>query len=213
MMAAVLLYSFLPSSVLPIPPVFLLIVLAGALLSLLSAIIAGLRGSRAWFLAVVPPIAFFFILLNFEQSTEVKITGTSDNVTFVLSGSGTLTEFIVFSPEYPTAAEKPNDAKLALWRIAPTDNEGWGEPVWRIHSIRYGIVPKGYVQSIPLQGQPEPLRESERPYYVSVTTASAAGTAGYFTVVGGKPEWAKNPPDGPCFTRRDSKDIRVPCLH
>ena len=36
------------------------------------AIIAGLRGSRAWFLAVVPPIAFFFILLNFEQSTEVK---------------------------------------------------------------------------------------------------------------------------------------------
>ena len=77
MMAAVLLYSFLPSSVLPIPPVFLLIVLAGALLSLLSAIIAGLRGSRAWFLAVVPPIAFFFIL---AESTLKKLDTLPEHI-------------------------------------------------------------------------------------------------------------------------------------
>jgi energy-coupling factor transporter transmembrane protein EcfT len=117
-MAASMLYPFLPSWTQPIPPIFVLILLAGAVVSLLMAITAGSRGSRLWFLATPLPILFFLsVLLNFEQATEVKITGTNDNAAFVLSGSGKLTEFVVFSPEYPTAAESPKDMKFALWRI------------------------------------------------------------------------------------------------
>lgn len=176
------------------------------------AITAGSRGSRFWFLATPLPILFFLsVLLNFEQATEVKITGTADNAAFVLSGSGKLTEFVVFSPEYPTAAESPKDMKFALWRIEPADHEGWGDPVWQIHSIQYGVVPKGYVQSVPLEGKPDPLRNSVKPYVLSVTTANAAGTGGYFTVENGKPQWAKNPPIGPCFMMEHGKYKRVPC--
>lgn len=33
-------------------------------------------------------VSFFLMTLNFEQSTEVKLTGKGDNTTFELSGSG-----------------------------------------------------------------------------------------------------------------------------
>src|SRR5205814_10267038 len=68
-MGAVLVYCFLPYSVRPTPPVFLLIVWTGALASAVLAIVAGCRSSRAWLLFVPFPIAFFLMTLNFEQST------------------------------------------------------------------------------------------------------------------------------------------------
>jgi hypothetical protein len=205
-------YAILPSWTQPVPPIFVIVLLSGAVLSLVLAINAGSRGSRLWFLITPVPVVFFLsVLLNFEQPTEVRLVGTAENATFVLSGSGSLTEFVIFRPEYSTAAESPKDNKLALWRIEPADHESWGDPVWRIHSIRYGIVPKGYVQSVPLEGKPEPLQNSERPYALSVTTASAAGTGGYFTVENGRPQWAKNPPRGPCFTMDHGKYVRVSC--
>lgn len=211
--AAMVLYSVLPSWARPIPPVFVLILLVGVALSLLSAIVAGLRGSRFWFLATLLPIIFFLMLLNFEQSTEVILTGNSEKPTFEFSGSGTLTELVVFSPEYAEAAETPHDPRFALWCIQPADPGSWGEPVWRIRAIRYGVVPKGYVQCEPLQGEPHPLRDSRNPYLLSVTTANAPGTGGYFTLENGKPQWAKNPPEGPCFTMEHGKYKRVPCFH
>ncbi|MCU1240311.1 MAG: hypothetical protein JWO71_1037 [Candidatus Acidoferrum typicum] len=212
-MAALVLYSLLPSWFRPVPPLFVLFLLAGLIVSLISAIIAGVRSSRLWLIATLLPIAFFLMLLNFEQSTEVKISEKSGDTTFVLSGSGTLTDFVVFSPEYLTSAQTPNDMRFALWCIQPADHQGWGEPVWRIRSIRYGIVPEGYIQCAPLEGKPEPLRDSRVPYLLSVTTASAPGTAGYFTVEGGRAQWAKNQPDGPCFTMENGKYKRAQCLH
>jgi hypothetical protein len=211
--ATMLSYSLLPSLARPIPPIFALILLAGAVLSLLSAIVAGLKGSRFWFLATLLPIMFVLMLLNFEQSTEVILKGDSETTTFEFSGSGKLTELVVFSPEYIEAAESPHDPKFAMWCIQPADHESWGEPVWRIRAIRYGVVPKGYVQCHPLQGKPESLRDSRTPYLLSVTTANAPGTGGYFTLENGKPQWAKNPPEGPCFVMENGKYKRIQCLH
>jgi hypothetical protein len=212
-MAGLLLYSLLPSWFRPVPPVFVLLLLAGMVVSLLSAIVAGVRGSRFWFIAALLPIAFFLMLLNFEQATELKITEKSGDTTFVLSGSGTLTGLVVFNPEYLTAAESPNDMKFALWCIQPADHESWGEPVWRLRSIRYGVVPQGHVQCAPLEGKPESLRDSRTPYLLSVTTASAPGTSGYFTVERGKAQLVRNPPDGPCFTMEHGKYKRAQCFH
>src|SRR5579864_3309978 len=80
--AGMISYSLLPSWARPVPPVFVLILLVGVALSLLSAIVAGLRGSRFWFLATPLPIMFFMMLLNFEQSTEVTLKGDSERTTF-----------------------------------------------------------------------------------------------------------------------------------
>ena len=211
-MAALLSYSMLPTWFRPVTPFFVLILLVGAFVSLLSAVVAGVRGSRLWFVATLLPIAFFLMLLNFEQVTEIKITNVSGTPTFVLSGSGTLTDFVVFNPEYLVAAERPNDMKFALWCIQPADHLSWGQPVWRLRSIQYGVVPQGYVQCAPLEGKPESLRDSQTPYFVSVTTASAPGTAEYFTVEGGKARSMSNPPDGPCFTMDQGKYKRVQCF-
>jgi len=212
-MGTVLAYCFLPDSMLPIPPVFILIVWIGALASAVIAIVAGFISSRAWFLFVLFPVGFFLMTLNFEQSTEIKLRGDSKGAELVLSGSGKLVELVVFSPQYATGAQTINDPKFVLWSIHPSEPMSWGEPVWVLRSIRYGIVPKGYTQSIPENGHAAPLTDSEKPYFLSVTTANAPGTAGYFTVADGTPEWANNPPDGPCFTRQNNKDVRVPCLH
>jgi len=153
------------------------------------------------------------MLLDFEQSTEVKFAGKSGDPIFVLSGSGTLTELIVFNAEYLTAAESPRDMRFALWCIQPADHEGWGEPVWRLQSIRYGVVPKGYVQCAPLKGRPDQLHDSQAPYLLSVTTASAPGTSGYFTVEKGQARWMKNPPQGPCFKMEHGTYKRAQCIH
>lgn len=212
-MAALLLYSLLPSWFRPVPPLFLLLLLIGMVVSFLSAVIAGFRGSRLWFAATLLPIMFFLMVLNFEQNTEVQLTGKSGDPVFALSGSGTLTDFVVFRPEYLAAAESPNDMRFALWCIQWADHEGWGEPVWKLGSIRYGIVPQGYVQCAPLNGKPEPLRESRTPYFLSVTTASAPGASGYFMVQEGKAQWLKNQPDGPCFTMEHGTYKRAECIH
>lgn len=212
-MAALLSYFFLPSWFRPTPPFLVLLMAAGAFVSMISAIIAGVRGSRLWFVATLLPIVFFLSLLNFEQATEVKIGAESGDTTFVLSGSGTLTDLMVYSPEYLAGAESPHDMRFALWCIQPADHESWGEPVWRLHSIRYGVVPQGYVQCAPLEGRPQPLHDSQTPYLLSVTTASAPGTSGYFTVEGGKAQWMRNPPEGPCFTMEHGKYKRAQCLH
>jgi len=212
-MAALLLYYLLPTWFRPIPPLFLLTLLFGVVVSLLSAIIAALKGSRLWFLATLLPIAFFFMLLNFEQSTEVKLAGESGRPIFALSGSGTLTQFVVFSPEYLTTAESPQDMRFALWCIQPVDLEGWGEPVWKLKSIPYGVVPQGYIQCAPLEGRPEPLRDSQAPYLLSVTTATAPGASEYFTVEAGKARWMKNPPEGPCFKMEQGTYKRAQCIH
>jgi hypothetical protein len=211
--AALLLYSLLPSWFRPVPPLFLLSLLIGVVVSLLSAVIAGIRGSRLWFAATLLPIMFFLMLLNFEQKTEVRLTGKSGDPVFALSGSGTLTDFVVFSPEYLAAAESPHDMRFALWCIQWADHEGWGEPVWKLGSIRYGVVPQGYVQCAPLKGKPERLRDSRTPYLLSVTTASAPGASGYFVVEEGKARWMKNPPDGPCFTMERGTYKRAQCIH
>lgn len=83
-MAALLIYSMLPTWFRPITPIFVRILIGGASVSLLTAVVAGVRGSRLWFLATLLPIAFFLMLLNFEQATEIKITSVSGVPTFTL---------------------------------------------------------------------------------------------------------------------------------
>ena len=212
-MGGVLVYCFLPYSVRPTPPAFILIVWAGALASAVLAIFAGCRSSPAWFLFVFLPVGFFLVTLTFEQPTQVKLKSGPNGTDFLLSGSGKLTELIVFSPEYASAAQTVNDPKSVLWSIHPTEPTSSDEPIWILRSIRYGVVPKGYTQSIPESGRPAPLVDSEKPYLLSVETLNAVGTTGYFTVSDGKPEWAKSPPEGPCFTTQNNKWVRVPCLH
>ncbi|PYV47356.1 MAG: hypothetical protein DMG94_06465 [Acidobacteria bacterium] len=209
-MGAVLAYCFLPYSVRPSPPVFILIIWIGALTSAVLAIVAGCRSSLWWFLFVLLPVAFLFITLNFEQPTQVKLKSGANGTEFLLSGSGKLSELTVFSPEYATAGQTVDDPKFALWSIHPTGPTSSGEPVWVLRSIRYGVVPKGYAQSIPENGQPAPLVDSEKPYLLSIETHNAPGIASYFTVVAGKPAWAKNPPEGRCFTTQNNKWVKVP---
>jgi hypothetical protein len=202
----------LPTWFRPIPPLFVVTLLVGAVVSLVCAIVAGVRGSRLWFAAALLPIAFFLMLLNFEQATEVRLRNDFGTPTFVLSGSGKLSEFVVFSPEYLSVAESPNDMKFALWCVKPADHQRWGEPLWRLRTIRYGFLPEGYIQCAPLEGKPEPLRDSQAPYFLNITTANAPGASGYFSVESGMAHWLTNPPNGPCFSMDHGQYKRVDCL-
>ena len=57
-------------------------------------------------------------------------------------------------PTLVSRLELHDDAKNVLWRIeAPSPR--------RVSSIDYGVVPKGFTQVIPGNGQPRPLTEGE----------------------------------------------------
>ena len=54
-------------------------------------------------------------LAGCERSTHVKVEGGASPV-FVISGSGKLASFVVYSPDFAEKAESPWDENVALWK-------------------------------------------------------------------------------------------------
>ena len=99
-----------------------------------------------------------------EWPTSVRLEGGKVPV-FVLSGGGTVAIFTVFSPDFMTKAEKPQDENFALWKIKPSGGYLYGTRIYDLGSITYGVVPFGYVQIKPKDGAPPPLVEGEK-YFI-----------------------------------------------
>jgi hypothetical protein len=146
-------------------------------------------------------------LTGCERSTHVTVEGGTTPV-FVISGSGRLVSFVVYSPDFAEKAESPWDENFALWKIKQTGGHLNGTPVGQLERITYGVVPDGYRQVKPQVGSAPALTEGQK-YSYDVETTGAAGAAGFVEIRNSQAV----PTDGPhsCFGRKDNKWIRVAC--
>jgi hypothetical protein len=132
--------------------------------------------------SVVPFLPIILFFASCERRTEVTITG-GNPPTFLINGSGELGEVIITKP---VSEQTKNflDKENVLWQITAVHMPG--EPVEVVRSVTYGIVPKSYKQSIPENGSPPPLLETEKRYGFLFVTADAPLGAGYFEIRNGK---------------------------
>jgi hypothetical protein len=123
---------------------------------------------------------------------------------FVLSGSGRLSSFVVYSPDFAEKAESPWDENFALWKI--TRGQSNGAPLGL--ELVYGVVPDGYTQIKPHVGSAPQLKEGQK-YFYEVETANAPGAAGYVEIRNSQTVLTEGP--HPCFGSEGNKWIRLPC--
>ena len=150
----------------------------------------------------------FLIVLSMscgERGTEVRLEGAERPV-FVVSGSGNLVELLVVSKMDDKAASLSKGSNF-LWRIVP--KTGDGEKVENIGSITYGVVPEGYKQVVPADGQSPPLLAPGNYYAYYLETINAPHASGYFEIKNGKAERVYGV--GTCYGIEDGKEIEVPC--
>ena len=94
-----------------------------------------------------------------ERGTKVKLENENPPI-FVLSGSGKLSDLVIHGPKQ---RDIPGDRAFALWEITAIGGHNRAESVESIGSIKYGVVPKNYLQVYPENGSPPPsLVEGER---------------------------------------------------
>lgn len=140
-----------------------------------------------------------------ERRTEVRLEGTNPPV-FVMSGSGNLVEFRVTTRIDDNALPLSKRSKV-IWRIVPKTRDG--ERVERIGSITYGVVPAGYKQAVPDNGESPPLLAPGKYYAYALETINAPHASGYFEIRNGKAEKVYGV--GHCYGLEGGKEIEVPC--
>ena len=135
---------------------------------------------------LVSAFLLLIVIMGCERRTAVSLEG-GNSPTFVLAGSGRLGEVVIYSPEQEgIAGSNPFDDSYALWRIVPErEGEEGAALIEDIHSIAYGVVPKGYRQLKPKSGAPPSLSAGKRYRYWFVTV-NAPHAAGYFEIRDGK---------------------------
>lgn len=152
-------------------------------------------------------ILLALLITGCERPTRVRIEGDAIPV-FVLSGSGEVAIFTVYSPDYMTKAAEPDDENFALWRISATSGYFGGAYIGQLGRITYGVVPPGYTQQRPFVGAAPPLTgDGKYSYFVETTDAPGAG--GYFEIRNSRASAASG--SGPCFQTKNQKWINVPC--
>jgi hypothetical protein len=154
-----------------------------------------------------------------ERSTQVKLEGGTSPV-FHLSGSGNVTDFSVYivSPSdfsLGRTVDSPSSESFftqhAVWRIETRGGGIFHAPaIQDIGQLTYGIVPKGYTQSIPSDGSAPPPILQGRQYFFDCATVNAPGTRGFFQLIDGKVVPLQI--NLPCLTARNGKEVAVPCL-
>ena len=107
--------------------------------------------------------------------------------TFLITGNGILTSIRVRGPDRQRDAA--GEAQYLYWVIDLKDYDG-SQVAGRLGSVRYGEIPKGYVQRYPEKGEAPPLVENEH-YYVRLVTSDAPNDDGYFTIRNGRVKFAK----------------------
>jgi len=107
-----------------------------------------------------------------QHTTRVRLEG-GEIPNFILSGGGTLSDFIVYGPR-----QRPGGDGRAyiVWEIQPTKNAPEGQLLKKIGSIKYGVVPDGYKQIYPKDGSPPPPLASgiRYAYWAQITNAPHA---------------------------------------
>jgi hypothetical protein len=138
-------------------------------------------------------LLFYFILpivaasaVSCEIDTKLTVAG-GNPPRFTMTGSGDLTSIRIRGPHKQRDAEGED---MYLYWVIKLKGEGTERDVRDVSPVIYGIVPDGYIQAYPENGEAPPLVEGEH-YYVQVITNYANGDDGHFTIHNGKVRFAK----------------------
>ncbi len=164
------------------------------------------RGRRLCPQEFLCSLVILVLLCGCEVKTDARLR-SGQPVSFELSGSGSVAVLTVFEPRYRTEASSPGDVHFATWRIEPVDGYMHGTRIYQLKTITYGVVPPGYRQTIPQNGERPAVITPGKPYLLDVETVDAPGFYRYFLVEGG--QWKFVDIDGPCF--QSDRQKPVPC--
>lgn len=140
------------------------------------------KDSGEYTMRVCLSICFLLSFMTCEAKTTVKLEGGEPPV-FVLSGSGKLLEVYVWDPMHDEEWA-PFDKKHALWVL--TAEENGGEWIRNVGVVTYGLVPSGYRQLKPENGELPPPLVSGKRYSYRFDTINAPGAGGHFEIRDGK---------------------------
>ena len=119
---------------------------------------------------------------TFERRTHVKLEG-GERPVFVLSGSGTLGNLVVYGPKQRDIV---GDRSNAMWEILPRKGYLEGRSVEELERITYGIVPQGYKQKYPERSAPPPSLVPGVKYAYWFNTVNAPHARKHFEIRDGK---------------------------
>lgn len=127
-------------------------------------------------------ISIVVCISSCEYSTKIKLEG-DESPTFVLSGSGILSDFIVYGPR-----QRPGEGGRAftVWEIRSLRGPLEGERLLKLGSIKYGVVPERYKQIYPEDGSMPPPVVSGIRYAYWAQTLNAPHAREEFELIDGK---------------------------
>ena len=123
-----------------------------------------------------------------EVRTAVRL---GSGPSFSLAGSGRLASFSIYGPQSGHKIATPYDAKSQVWSIQPQN--GYPDSALVNHmNLVYGIVPKGYTQTVPTNAAAPALTEGFVYYFIAETTG-APWAEGFFYMEKSEPVPIKVP--------------------
>jgi hypothetical protein len=133
-------------------------------------------------------IAGLGLMAACEIDMSVAVDGKNPP-TFKLSGSGNLHFFIIseVAPENlkRLPIERNSDKDTVLWEIWPNNLSFEQTRIWKLPAITYGKIPQGFIQKIPVNGEPPSLVEGKM-YSAGGPAANANGGFVLFTIRNGE---------------------------
>ena len=162
---------------------------------------------KIWSFRILGFILLACSVAGCERLTQVRLEGGVAPV-FVLSGSGNVAIFTVYSPDYMTKAKGLGDEDFVLWKIEASGGYFSGTWISDLGRISYGVVPSGYQQVKPKEGAPPPLVEGQK-YLYAVETTNAPGAEGYLEIRNSRA--IPTTGSGPCFQLKNGTETLVPC--
>jgi len=152
-------------------------------------------------------IASTLLLCACEPAMQAKVEGGSPVVFTIWSGTGKL--WMISVTEYTDDKSlKPSQRDHEIWRVNADTPSSASYPS-TIGKITYGIVPRGYHQSVPASGTPPPMVAGK---YYSYFIASENGMPARadFEIRNGNAVVAKI--QRPCsYFESNGKEIEIPC--
>ncbi len=153
-------------------------------------------------------ISCVLLLSSCEPATQAKIEGGNPPVFSVWSGTGKL--WMISITEYiDDKSLKPSQREHDLWRVDADGTESAQYPS-TIGKITYGIVPRGYHQSVPSAGAPPSLTPGKN-YSYFFASENGMPARGDFEIRNGTAVAAATI-QPPCYYEEGGKEIEHPCM-
>jgi len=145
-----------------------------------------------------------------ERPTKVRVQGAASPA-FAFKGSGELASLSVYLvPPSPEEMSKPFSEQPPVWRISALPDYLHGTPVEDIGTLAYGMIPRGYKQEVPNNGNPAQPLIPGRDYFFDARTTNAPPAAGFFRIENGRV--ASTKVKTPCWQTKDGEWV-IESLH